>query len=225
MTNRVGGQISKDVALLHGALERDPATAADPEVRRLVWEGEGFRDLCRDLIHGTRARGQLDKQALRGWWERMQEHRKRLAEMGLEYDGLWGHRNVQLVMTGTRARAQLIRVEDTGATVNNDPYVRLVFRVQRDGGAPFELEEKHLVSRVNIPRPGIELDVFYDPADPTNWTFKEDDLEQAVQTAAPARAEDAIDKLEQLVRLRDAGALTAEEFDQQKRRLLEQPEA
>jgi hypothetical protein len=175
-TNRAGGQIARDVAMLRGALERDEATAADPEVPRLIHDGEAYVALLRGIVHRERDRRELDKAALKKWWRRMQLRRERFAKLGLAYEGLLAHRNAELVLTGIRARGRLLRVEDTGMTVNNDPYVRCVVEVRPpDGGEPFVLEARHLVSRLAVPRPGAEVDVYYDPGDRSRWTFKEDD--------------------------------------------------
>ena len=187
--NGAGKRISEDLELLRGALERDPETAADSAVPRLIHDGEALREVCRGLVHGTRDRTGEEKHALREWLDRMGPQRERLVELGLDYDGFWAHKNAKLALTGTRARARLVRVEDTGTTINNRPLARLVFEVHPEGGEPFEVTDKHVASRLNPPRAGVELDVFYDPEDRTKVTYREADLTPPVGAAQPAEPE------------------------------------
>jgi hypothetical protein len=68
----------------------------------------------------------------------------------------------RLKKTGQKTQAKVIGVEDTGITVNNNPYVKLVLEIN---GKKTELTT--IVSRVALPIPGSVINVVYDPNDPT----------------------------------------------------------
>ena len=73
-----------------------------------------------------------------------------------------------LVETGLKGAGTVISVQDTGMTVNDNPRVKMVFRVEPlDGGAPFDAEKTRTVSRVEIPRQGDRYPVWYDAEDPS----------------------------------------------------------
>ena len=69
-------------------------------------------------------------------------------------------RERRLEDAGVDASAQILAVQDTGMTVNNNPRIKLVLSVApQDGSAPFEVSKKQLVSRVAVPRAGDVLTV------------------------------------------------------------------
>lgn len=80
------------------------------------------------------------------WWRRQRQSRLQ----------------ARLRRIGASMLAEIIRVEDTGLTINRNPRVKLTVRIL-DREASFELT----VSRVNIPRPGDFITVAYDPQDPS----------------------------------------------------------
>lgn len=78
-------------------------------------------------------------------------------------------RKARLERAGVDAHAQIIAIKDTGASVNDNPRVRITVRVSPpDGSEPFELSAKRLVPRVAIPRVGDTVSVRYDPDDHGN---------------------------------------------------------
>src|ERR1700731_3940525 len=83
-----------------------------------------------------------------------------------------GKRKRRLEEAGVDAPAQVLAVQDTGVTVNNNPRVKLTMSVTPpDGSSPFEVSTKHLVSRVAIPRAGDAFMVRYDPEDHDNFAI------------------------------------------------------
>ncbi len=124
-----------------------------------------------------------------------------------------------LVQTGARATATVTSVRDTGTTINNSPFVELSLSVQPDGGgAPFEINRKLTVSRLAIPRVGDHYPLWYDPRDPSR--FRLGDLVQRAPHAATEPATGWVSELGRLNDLRLSGALTDEEFNRAKDRLL-----
>jgi hypothetical protein len=133
----------------------------------------------------------------------------------------------------------VIQVQDTGMTINDNPRVKMTFRVEPlDGGQPFDLHKTKTVSRLEIPRQGERYPVFYDPQDAGNWayaTIADDSGRETMRQlfgeaaesfvgmgvpAAPQPATDTATQLKTLADLRDSGALTEEEFQEQKGKLL-----
>ncbi|HSI81293.1 MAG TPA: SHOCT domain-containing protein [Solirubrobacterales bacterium] len=146
-----------------------------------------------------------------------------------------------LFQTGAKGVGTVISVQDTGMTVNDNPRVKMVFRVEPlDGGPAFDAEKKTTVSRVEIPRQGDRYPVWYDPDDPQKtWAYATvaDDSGRATMRqlfgdaadsfvgmgapAAPApQGQDVAAQLTQLADLHAQGVLSDEEFAAQKAKLL-----
>lgn len=71
--------------------------------------------------------------------------------------------------TGTPATATVVRLIDTGITINDNPVVEFVLRVELPGGPAYEARTRALVSRLDVPavQPGRSLPVKYDPQQPS----------------------------------------------------------
>jgi Short C-terminal domain len=126
----------------------------------------------------------------------------------------------ELATTGRRCPGVVESVEDTNVTINDNPRVRITVRAEPPGESPFRIVKTATVSRVRVPRPGDRCVVLYDPSNReqrNGITF--DQVPGFVQPADDGD-EDALEKIEKLAELRDRGILTAEEFDAQKKRLL-----
>jgi hypothetical protein len=151
-----------------------------------------------------------------------------------------------LMATGSKAVGTVVSVRDTGMTVNDNPRVKMTFRLEPlDGSAAFDAEKTRTVSRLEIPRQGDRYPVWYDPAEPTKtWMFSTvaDDsgretlrqlfgdvangfvgMNTPAAPAAPvgmAPGPDTVETLKQLGDLHSQGLLTDEEFADQKKKLL-----
>ncbi len=163
--------------------------------------------------------------------------------------GLFGNKKkkaMNLMAEGAKAVGTVVQVQDTGMTINDNPRVKMLFRVEPlDGSPAFDAEKTKTVSRVEIPQAGQRYPVWYDLEDPTEWAYATiadpSGRAQIVQmfgpepfgpdgagvgmpamAAAPAAPaeEDPIAKIERLAQLHQAGALTDEEFAAQKAKLL-----
>ncbi len=149
----------------------------------------------------------------------------------------------QLFETGSKGVGTVLQVQDTGTTINDNPRVKMIFRVEPiDGAQAFDAQKTTTVSRVEIPRQGDRYPIWFDPSDPANtWAYATvaDDNGRATMrqlfgeaantfvgmgappaaAAAPA-APDPMEQLEKLAALHAQGALTDEEFAAQKAKLL-----
>jgi hypothetical protein len=155
---------------------------------------------------------------------------------------------LNLVATGAKAVGTVLSVQDTGMTMNDNPRIKMTFRIEPiDGSPPFDAEKTKVVSRVQIPRSGDRYPVWYDLEDPSSWAFAtvENDEGRAqirqlfgaaaetitgvgnpAAAAAPAPAEaaapDPMERLNKLGELRAAGVLTDAEFEAKKAEILAQ---
>ena len=135
------------------------------------------------------------------------------------------HRN-RLLATGKAGRATILAIADTGVTVNNSPRARVTVRIDVPGEPPLEGQRAMMVSRVSPPRVGSVYAVRFDPKNPSDFVFED----HAASSYAPAASyapsggvggDELLGELERLAALRNTGALTSDEFEQQKRRLLD----
>jgi len=224
ITNMLGRQLTDDIQLFQGAVERTPDPEHDHDLRRLITTGIPLRDKLRDVLHGTLDRNDYPKQEGATWLKEAEKHRTRMAMEAAkgDYAGWSGHKQSQLVRSGIAAPARIVDVTDTGTTLNDDPRVKITLKVEPpDGAAPFELVRKMLVSRVNVPRAGERVTVYYDPDDPSEFTFRNADVTDGDSNGATG--DDDRDPLEQIARLAELhnqGALTEAEFAEAKQRLL-----
>lgn len=69
---------------------------------------------------------------------------------------------------GQPAEALVLEIRDTGITLNDDPIVAFRLEVRRPGSAPYVVETRGRVGRLDVPQvqPGAVLPVAVDPSDP-----------------------------------------------------------
>jgi hypothetical protein len=147
---------------------------------------------------------------------------------------------LELMTRGKRCPGQVVSVEDTNITINDNPRVKITVQAEPPGEPSFTVVKTATVSRVAIPRAGDRCTVFYDPADregkngitfdhvpgltatpaaPTYTPASGPDY--TLPFARPGEEDDGpLEKIERLGELRDKGLITQAEFDDQKRRLL-----
>lgn len=152
-----------------------------------------------------------------------------------------------LFQHGRRCPGTVLSVQDTGVTINNNPRVKMRVRAEPAGESTFEFEKTATVSRVQIPQAGDRCAVFYDPAGGGEPGISFDAPALAMVGLTPSGSgaaaipgvpgvvpvasasaafgadvpeDDTIDELERLAKLRATGALTDEEFQAAKARVL-----
>jgi hypothetical protein len=72
-----------------------------------------------------------------------------------------------VAQNGIDAVAEVIGVQDTVTTVNNNPVVMLQLKVTTSVGTQFDTTGQSMVSRIAVPRAGDKIKIKYNPADPT----------------------------------------------------------
>lgn len=119
------------------------------------------------------------------------------------------------IKNGIAANARVLKVWDTGTTINDDPQVGLLLEISPAGGNPaFQAQAKTLVSRLNAAmlQPGITARVVYDPQNLKRVQILELDLHSA---------EDAASRLAQLEDLRSQRLISEEEYQQLRKNILD----
>ena len=71
----------------------------------------------------------------------------------------------ELFKSGKKAVAEITRVEDTNVTYNYNPKVNIYITVKPDDEDEFDAVVTMFVSKVNVPRIGDNVDVYYNPKD------------------------------------------------------------
>lgn len=75
----------------------------------------------------------------------------------------------KLLQQGVAAQATILKIWDTGVTLNDNPQVGLLLEVQAPDRDPFRVEMKSIISRIALPQiqPGRVVPVRYDPQNPS----------------------------------------------------------
>jgi hypothetical protein len=81
--------------------------------------------------------------------------------------------------TGVPARARIVKISDSGMTINEDPVVDFVLEIRRDDGSTYQATTRAPISRLDVPRfqPGAEVPIRIDPGNPAHvaidaYTYK-----------------------------------------------------
>lgn len=77
----------------------------------------------------------------------------------------------ELAQTGADAEAEVLSVQDTGATVNMNPVVVLTLKVKPAKGEEFQTAGQLMVSRLTIPRAGDKIKIKYNPENLTQFVL------------------------------------------------------
>ncbi len=74
--------------------------------------------------------------------------------------------NQSILSRGLPAEAAILKITDTGMTINQDPVVRLLLEVRPENEPAFQAEAERLIPRLQVPeiQPGVMLRVKYDPS-------------------------------------------------------------
>ena len=125
------------------------------------------------------------------------------------------------------AEAKVLKVWDTGVSVNDNPQVGLLLEVRPPLGAPqgtaFQIEAKTLVSRLNaaLVQPGGMAKVRYEAENPKLIEVLSFDVQGAAAGAPEAEARpSAAERLEELASLRARNLVSEEEYTRKREEIL-----
>jgi len=119
------------------------------------------------------------------------------------------------IKDGVTAHAEVLKVWDTGVSINDNPQVGLLLEVSPPGLIPFQAETKTVDSRLNVAleQQGVTAEIRYDPQKPKRMKV----LTLHILGAAPTGA---ASRMEELNDLRDKGLITEEEYRQKREDIL-----
>ncbi|HNT25066.1 MAG TPA: SHOCT domain-containing protein [Anaerolineales bacterium] len=123
------------------------------------------------------------------------------------------------------ASAKVLKVWDTGVSVNDNPEVGVLLEVRPPLGAPqggsFEMEAKTLVSRLNaaLVQPGVAAKVRYEADQPKLMEVLSFDLETSQADRAAWRPS-SVERLQELADLRARGLVTEEEYARKREEII-----
>src|SRR5512137_2985783 len=102
------------------------------------------------------------------------------------------------IKNGIDGEAKVLKVWDTGVSINDNPQVGMLLEVTPAMGAAFQAEAKTVVSRLNaaLVQPGITAEVKYDPLKPQRLRVETIHVGGEARPSAAAR-------LQELEELRD----------------------
>ena len=74
----------------------------------------------------------------------------------------------ELLATGKKGEAVVVRLEDTGVRIGDDPRVRLLLEVHLEGHASYQVTKTILVPMIRLPQVqvGSKVEVLADPSEP-----------------------------------------------------------
>ncbi len=124
-----------------------------------------------------------------------------------------------VIKDGVKAEATVLKVWDTGVTINNNPRVGLLLEVRPEAGEPFQVELRKLISRLDasLVRPGAKADVIYDPVNP-----KRIEVRSFLAEAGTAESGSVEARLAELKSLREKDLITEEEYQVKKAEILKE---
>jgi hypothetical protein len=119
------------------------------------------------------------------------------------------------IKNGEKAKATIIKVWDTGTTINDDPQIGLLLEAITKEGQKFHAETKTIVSRLNVAmvQPGVTAEVIYDPANTKRV--------QVISIETTTGNDDSVEKrLMQILDLREKGLLSEEEYQKKREEIV-----
>ncbi len=119
------------------------------------------------------------------------------------------------IKNAVTAEAKVLKVWDTGTTVNENPQIGLLLEFNSAEGVPLQAEAKTIVSRLDaaLIQPGITAEIEYDAQKPQSVRVATLHVKSAAPTGAVAR-------MEELNELRAKGMITEEEYQQKRQEIL-----
>lgn len=119
------------------------------------------------------------------------------------------------IKNGVTAQARVMKVWDTGVSINDNPQVGLLLHITPSMSAAFDVEAKTIVSRLNaaLVQPGITAEIKYDPQNPKRLQIITLNIEEIGSGTAESR-------LEELKALLDRRLITEDEYNRKREEII-----
>ena len=133
---------------------------------------------------------------------------------------MFGSREASVEVDRLPGQATIVSLREGGPYVNGRPTITMELDVALPGRAQYRAQAGQVVGRLVIGRlqPGATIPVRVDPEELENVIVDEPAMLGSADVAVAQR--DPFEKLQRLAELRDAGALTEEEFAAKKAEIL-----
>ncbi len=128
------------------------------------------------------------------------------------FRNIWGGE----VKDGIPAEATIVKMWDTGTTVNDNPLVGFTLEVRQPGQLAYQTESRLLISRLQVGslRPGMTIPVKVDKSNP-----KRVEILPVEELLVPSTVSSA-DRLEELEELRTRRLISESEYNQKREEIL-----
>ena len=119
------------------------------------------------------------------------------------------------IKNAVSAQAKVLKVWDTGVSINDNPQVGMLLEVTPAMGAAFQAEAKTVVSRLNaaLVQPGVTVEVKYDPLKPQRLRVETIHVGGETRPSAAAR-------MQELEELRDKRLISEAEYQRKREEIL-----
>jgi len=121
-----------------------------------------------------------------------------------------------VIKNGIDGEAKVLKVWDTGVSINDNPQVGLLLELTPPGGVPVQVEAKQVVSRLSVAhvQPGVKALIYYDPANLKHIEVKSFEVPaENVPGSTEAR-------LRELDSLREKGLITQMEYERKREEII-----
>ena len=133
---------------------------------------------------------------------------------------MFGSREASVEVDRLSGQASIVSLREGGPYINDRPTITMELDVALAGREPYRAHARQVVGRLVIGRlqPGATIPVRVDPKELADVIVDEPAMLGSAD--APVEPRDPLEKLQRLAELRDAGALTEEEFTAKKAEIL-----
>jgi hypothetical protein len=133
---------------------------------------------------------------------------------------MFGSREASVEVDRLSGQATIVSLREGGPYINDRPTITMELDVELPGREQYRAQARQVVGRLVIGRlqPGTTIPVRVDPKELANVIVDEPAMLGSAD--APVEQRDPLEKLQRLAELRDAGALTEEEFTAKKAEIL-----
>jgi hypothetical protein len=126
----------------------------------------------------------------------------------------------QAIKNGVTAEATVLKVWDTGVSINGNPQVGILLEVHPNMAAAFQAETKKLMSRINpyAIQQGMTVQVIYDPKNLKRVEVTS--IPNTYETSATPGMSQTELRLKELNNLREKGLISKDEYDKKREEIL-----
>ena len=119
------------------------------------------------------------------------------------------------IKNGVQAEARVLKLWDTGTTINDDPMVGFLLEVHPSSQMPFQAEVKQIVSRLQVAnlQPDMRADVVFDPQNLKKVKLAKLYIQDTSATAP-------VDRMEQLEEMHTRHLISEAEYQQKRDEIL-----